>query len=147
MSAKEVLHELRTKAGLTQEELAGKVFVTRQAVSRWERGQTVPDTGTLKLLSRVFNVSINTLLGSPRQLVCQCCGMPLNDDGMISREPDGSFNEEYCKWCYADGAFVYSSKDALLDFLISHMPNPDDLPEDERRDQYAGYLSQLKHWR
>ena len=147
MSAKEVLHELRTKAGLTQEELAGKVFVTRQAVSRWERGQTVPDTGTLKLLSRVFNVSINTLLGSPRQLVCQCCGMPLNDDGMISREPDGSFNEEYCKWCYADGAFVYSSKDALLDFLIGHMPNPDDLPEDERRDQYAGYLSQLKHWR
>ena len=147
MEIKDILKKLREEKNLTQDELAERVRVTRQAVSRWETGETQPNTDTLKLLSREYNVSINTLLGSPRQLVCQCCGMPLNDDGMISREPDGSFNEEYCKWCYADGAFVYSSKDALLDFLIGHMPNPDDLPEDERRDQYAGYLSQLKHWR
>ena len=147
MEIKDILKKLREEKNLTQDELAERVRVTRQAVSRWETGETQPNTDTLKLLSREYNVSINTLLGSPRQLVCQCCGMPLNDDGMISKEPDGSFNEEYCKWCYADGAFVYSSKDALLDFLIGHMPNPDDLPEDERRDQYAGYLSQLKHWR
>ena len=147
MEIKDILKKLREEKNLTQDELAERVRVTRQAVSRWETGETQPNTDTLKLLSREYNVSINTLLGSPRQLVCQCCGMPLNDDGMISREPDGSFNEDYCKWCYADGAFVYSSKDALLDFLIGHMPNPDDLPEDERRDQYAGYLSQLKHWR
>ena len=38
MEAKEVLYSLRTKAGLSQDELAQKVFVTRQAVSRWERG-------------------------------------------------------------------------------------------------------------
>ena len=103
MSTKEILHELRTKNGLSQDDLAEKVFVTRQAVSRWENGDTVPNTETLKLLSKVYNVSINTLLGSPRQLVCQCCGMPLTEDDMISREADGSFNEDYCKWCYADG--------------------------------------------
>ena len=85
-------------------------MVTRQAVSRWENGETQPNTDTLKILSREFNISINTLLGSPRQLVCQCCGMPLSEDGMISREPDGSFNEDYCTWCYADGRFVYQSK-------------------------------------
>ena len=51
---------------------------------------------TLKLLSRFFDVSINTLLGTPRQLICQCCGMPL-EDSTLSREPDGSLNEEYCK--------------------------------------------------
>ena len=73
--------------------------------------------------------------------------MPLTDDGMISKEPDGSFNEEYCKWCYTDGEFAYKSKDTLLDYLLGHMPNPDKLSEDERRVQYDGYLSQLKHWR
>lgn len=67
MSTKDVIYELRTKNGLSQDELAEKVFVTRQAVSRWETGETVPNTETLKLLSKLFNVSINTLLGSPRQ--------------------------------------------------------------------------------
>ena len=122
-------------------------MVTRQAVSRWENGETQPGTDTLKLLSGEFDVSINTLLGSPRQLVCQCCGMPLNEDSMISKEADGSFNEDYCKWCYNDGKFAYDSKDSLLDFLISHMPNPESLPDDQRRMQYDGYLSQLKHWK
>lgn len=115
METKDVIYELRTGKGLSQEELAEKVFVTRQAVSRWETGETVPNTETLKLLSALFDVSINTLLGTPRQLICQCCGMPL-EDGITSREPDGSYNEDYCKWCYAEGAFAYQSKDALLDF-------------------------------
>ena len=132
---------------MTQEQLAERVMVSRQAVSRWENGETQPNTDTLKLLSKEFGVSINTLLGSPRQLICQCCGMPLSEDSMISREPDGSYNEEYCKWCYTDGVFAYESKDALLDFLISHMPNPENAPEEVRRSQYDLYLSQLKHWK
>ena len=105
MKEKNIIFELRTKAGLSQDELAEKVFVTRQAVSRWENGETTPNTETLKLLSRLFDVSIDTLLGSPRQLICQCCGMPLEDCN-TSREKDGMFNEEYCKWCYADGDFT-----------------------------------------
>ncbi len=146
MDIRQTLKSLREKNSLTQEQLAERVLVTRQAVSRWETGETQPNTDTLKLLSKVFDVSINTLLGSPRQLVCQCCGMPLTEDGMISREPDGSFQEEYCKWCYADGRFTYETRDALLDFLVSHMPDPEGLPEKERRARYDGYLSQLKHW-
>lgn len=105
METKDVIFKLRTKNGLSQDELAEKVYVTRQAVSRWENGETVPNIDTLKLLSQVFNVSINTLLGSPQQLVCQCCGMPLQDE-ITSKEKDGNFNEEYCKWCYADGDFT-----------------------------------------
>ena len=77
MEPYEILKTLREKRGLTQEQLAEKVLVTRQAVSRWETGETQPNTDTLKLLSREFDVSINTLLGSPRTLYCQCCGMPL----------------------------------------------------------------------
>lgn len=146
MEIKEILKGLREKNGLTQDELAEKVLVTRQAVSRWETGETQPNTETLKLLSKEYNVSINTLLGSPRQLICQCCGMPLTEDEMISREPDGVFNEDYCKWCYTDGAFVYSDKSALIDFMLGHMPNPENTPDEERRAQFDGYLSQLKHW-
>ena len=105
MQTKDVIYELRTKKGLSQEELAEKVFVTRQAVSRWETGETIPNIDVLKLLSKLFDVSINTLLGSPRELVCKCCGRPIEDCD-ISRETDGNFNEEYCEWCYAGGEFT-----------------------------------------
>ena len=63
METKDVLKDLRNKKGLSQEELADKLFVTRQAVSRWENGNTVPNADTMKLLSKFFDVSINTLLG------------------------------------------------------------------------------------
>ena len=145
MSTKDIIVELRTKNGLSQEDLAEKVFVTRQAVSRWETGETVPNTETLKLLSNLFDVSINTLLGSPRKLICQCCGMPL-EDSSISREPDGSFNEEYCKWCYADGKFAYSSVSQLTDFLAEHFSAPDRSPE-EVRSYFAQLLPTLSHWK
>ena len=147
MEMKDILKNLREKNGLTQEQMAEKLFVTRQAVSRWETGETQPNTDTLKLLSKEFNLSINTLLGSPRQLICQCCGMPLSEDELISREQNGAFNEDYCKWCYADGKFVYDSKETLLDFLIGHMPNSENLSDDERRKQFDAFLSQLKHWK
>ena len=104
MDSKEIIFQLRTKHGLSQDELAEKLYVTRQAVSRWENGETIPNIDTLKLLSELFDVSINTLLGAPRQLKCRCCGMPLEDNN-ISKESDGRFNEEYCKWCYADGEY------------------------------------------
>lgn len=147
MEVQNILKQLRENNNLTQEQMAARLMVTRQAVSRWENGETQPNTDTLKLLSSEFNVSINTLLGSPRQLVCQCCGMPLNEDSIISREKDGSYNEDYCKWCYADGEFVYKSKESLLDFLVSHMPNPENVKDEDRRGQFDLYLSQLKHWK
>ncbi|MBM6871706.1 helix-turn-helix transcriptional regulator [Pseudoflavonifractor phocaeensis] len=77
MDTKGILLELRTKCGLSQEQLAQQVYVTRQAVFRWETGETAPNTGTLTLLSKLFDVSIITPLDLPRQLICQCCGMPL----------------------------------------------------------------------
>ncbi len=145
METKDIILELRTKAGLSQDELAEKLFVTRQAVSRWENGDTVPNTETLKLLSGFFDVSINTLLGSPRRLICQCCGMPL-DDTTLSREPDGSFNEDYCKWCYNDGRFVYTDLGQLTDFLVEHMSN-ENFPPEQARAYFEAQLPKLRHWR
>lgn len=145
MEIKEILRDLRTRKGYSQEELAEKLFVTRQAVSRWETGETVPNTETLKLLSGLYDVSINTLLGSPRQLFCQCCGMPL-EDSILSREPDGALNEEYCKWCYEDGQFRYSSPEELIDFCVNHMATAD-WPAEQVRAHMEAVVPQLKHWK
>ena len=145
METKEILASLRAKRGLSQSELADRVYVTRQAVSRWETGETVPNPETLKLLSQVFDVSINTILGSPRRLICQCCGMPL-DDSSISREPDGSFNEDYCKWCYAEGRFVYTNLEELIDFLVGHMAG-EDWPADQVRAFLEQQLPLLDYWK
>ena len=145
METKDIILELRMKKGLSQDELAEKIYVTRQAVSRWENGETTPNTETLKLLSKLFDVSINTLLGSPRQLICQCRGMPL-DDATISKETDGIFNEEYCKWCYADGEYTYDNMDDLIDFCAEHMANAHFTPE-QVRIHMKNMLPKLDYWK
>lgn len=145
METKDIILELRAKKGFSQEELAERVFVTRQAVSRWETGETIPNTETLKLLSQLFDVSINTLLGSPRKLVCQCCGMPLEDCD-ISRETDGMFNEEYCKWCYADGEYMYHDMDDLIEVCIANMSNGA-FSSEQARVYLKETLPKLDYWR
>lgn len=145
METKDIILQLRTQMGLSQDALAEKIYVTRQAVSRWENGETIPNVEALKLLSQVFDVSINTLLGSPRQLVCQCCGMPL-EDATTSREPNGAFNEEYCKWCYAGGEFRYTSKEELIDFCAEHLAN-ENWPAEQVRAHMEAVVPNLKHWK
>ena len=136
---------LREKKHLTQDQLAERVMVTRQAVSRWETGETQPNTDTLKILSNVFDVSINTLLGSPRQLQCQCCGMPLEDE-IIGRNQDGTFNESYCKWCFSDGTYTYSNMDDLIRVCVPMM-----VKEGFTEDQAVTYMKQtlpkLDYWK
>lgn len=145
MNTKDVLYELRTKNGLSQDKLAEMVFVSRQAVSRWETGETVPNTETLKLLSKLFHVSINTLLGSPHPLICQCCGMPM-EDAIISRNQDGTLNEDYCQWCYANGAYTYSNMDDLIDVCVGHMVN-ESFSEEQARAYLKQTLPALDYWK
>ena len=136
MTVQNIIRNLREKHGLSQDQLAGRVMVTRQAVSRWETGETQPNTDTLKLLSKEFDVSINTLLGSPRKLICQCCGMPLSEDG----------NEDYCKWCYADGTYTYSDMDDLIDVCVGHMAN-ENFSEEQARSYMKQMLPKLDYWK
>ncbi len=145
METKDVIYGLRTKNGFSQDELAEKVFVTRQAVSRWENGETVPNTETLKLLSKLFDVSINTLLGSPQKLICQCCGMPL-EDAIIGKDKDGTPNESYCKWCYADGTYTYSDMDELINVCVPHMVN-ESFSEEKARAYMKQMLPKLDYWK
>ena len=95
MTTQEILKNIREKHNLTQDQMAERIHVTRQAVSRWETGETQPNTEMLKVPSRDF----------------------------------------------------YADKNTLLDFLLSHMPNPENMPEAERRKFFDSHLSQLKHWK
>ena len=146
MNTKDVIYELRAKAGLSQDELAEKVFVTRQAVSRWENGETVPNTETLKLLSKLFNVSINTLLGTPHRQICQCCGMPLDDAELFGKNVDGSVNSNYCKWCYADGTYTYHDMDDLIRVCVKNMVG-ESFTEEQARTYMEQLLPQLDYWK
>ncbi|KIO93994.1 Transcriptional regulator xre family [Levilactobacillus brevis] len=56
------LSQLRRQAGLSQEQLASQVFVTRQSVSKWEQGETTPDLDTLISLATVLGVSLDELV-------------------------------------------------------------------------------------
>lgn len=56
------LKKYRKEANITQDELATKLFVTRQAISKWESGDSTPDLGNLIKLTDIFNVSLDTLV-------------------------------------------------------------------------------------
>ncbi len=62
MTLAEKLKEARKNAGLTQIELAEKMCVSRQAITKWETGKGIPDVDNLKVISKVLNVSIDFLL-------------------------------------------------------------------------------------
>ena len=153
MEIKEILLDLRKRSGLTQEAMAEKLFVTRQAVSRWETGETTPNTETLKLLSKEFNVSINSLLGEPQQLYCQSCSMPLNDIDELGTDADGGITLDFCVHCYSDGTFnqnigLEEMVEINLQFLDSfNAQNGTSLTEDEARVLYREHLATLKRWK
>ena len=62
MTTAEIIKELRHNVNMTQDEMAQALFVTRQAVSRWENGDTTPNLETLKQISKMFGISLNHLL-------------------------------------------------------------------------------------
>ena len=64
MTIGETIQRLRTKRRLSQEQLAELVGVSRQAVSKWEVGDAVPDTDKLVPLARALKISVDELLGN-----------------------------------------------------------------------------------
>lgn len=63
------LVELRKKNNLSQEALAGKLGISRQAVSKWERAEASPDTDNLILLARLYGVSLDELLKTDEEIL------------------------------------------------------------------------------
>lgn len=144
MNFKDNFTALRKKAGLSQNEIAEKLFVTRQAVSRWEQGDTVPEIETLQAISTLFGVTINDLLGYPTNLACQSCGMPISPEQM-GRHKDGTLNEHYCRWCWDGGAFSKDcSMEEMVEWCLPHMPFGD--PESNRK-FLTDLLPTLDRWK
>lgn len=139
----DILLELRKKHNLTQDEMAEKVMVTRQAVSRWENGETVPNADTLKIISRFFGVSINKLLGQTQNTTCQVCGSPL-DDNSYSREADGSVNDAYCRWCYIDGIHKYHDPEEVVADVV---PRWNWGTQEKMSEWLRNKLKELDYWK
>ena len=143
MKFKDIFTDLRKKAGPSHNEIAEKLFVTRQAVSRWEQGGTVPENETLQAISKLFNVTINDLLGYPTDLRCQSCGMPLTPEQM-GQGPDGTLNQHYCKWCWDNGDFLRDcTLEEMVEQCLPHMPGD---PE-ANRTYMTELLPTLDRWK
>lgn len=69
MNLKDKLIKLRKDNNLTQDELAEKLYISRQTISNWENGKTYPDIETLILISNKFNISLDYLLKEDKELV------------------------------------------------------------------------------
>ncbi len=146
MEFKDHFLKLRERRGLSQQEVAEQLNVTRQAVSRWERGETTPNVDTLKQISRLMDVSLNTLLGCPRELYCQSCGMPLEDE-FLGRGSDGALNEKFCKWCYDEGHFLSDcTMEEMQEQCVSIMVQQG-VEENAARQHMASILPQLERWK
>lgn len=69
MEFNEKLQELRRQKGLTQEELAASLYVSRAAISKWESGRGYPNIESLKGIARLFSVTVDELLSTDRVLI------------------------------------------------------------------------------
>lgn len=144
---KEVLSQLRRDRGLTQEELAAKLFVTRQAVSRWETGETTPSIDMTKLLATVLEVPVSCLLEMPEHF-CQSCGMPISDPTMQGTEADGSPSRDFCVYCYADGVFTYEADlDDMIEGCAPFLMEQTGMTRDEAVSLMGAMLPNLKRWK
>lgn len=150
MPLKDTLLALRKTQGLTQDEMAQRLSVTRQAVSRWETGDTAPGIDTLKLIAATFGVSVAQILELPEHNACQSCGMPLADESLLGTEEDGSPSVHFCKWCYADGGYLEGgiTVDEMVDVCIGHMVAPDSgFTEEQAREHMERLLPTLDRWK
>lgn len=147
MALKDVLAQTRKEKGLTQEELARKVFVTRQAVSRWETGETTPSIDMTKLLASVLDVPVMYLLDLPQEPSCQCCGTPFSVPNMDKgTNTDGTQNPDYCKWCYDEGTFTYKTMDEVIETSAPYLAEASGMSLDEAISFMGALLPTLGHW-
>lgn len=81
--------------------------------------------------------------------VCQSCGMPMTEEGLFGTNTDGTKNEDYCCYCYVNGAF---GKDETLEEMIAScapimVQEGEFKTEEEAKKMLQEYLPQLKRWK
>lgn len=152
METKNVIIDIRKKHGLSQDEMAAKLFVTRQAVSRWEKGETIPNIETLKKISIDFKVPANVLLNLPSEPICQSCGMDLKAIEDFGTNCNDNIHTDYCKYCFINGAF--SNERTIDEMVESNLRFLDEYNKEkglsftpeQARTELRQHLSTLKRW-
>ena len=141
------IQSARRKSGLTQEQLAAKVYVTRQAVSRWETEESEPGIDMRKLLASVLNVPITSLLDLPDAPACQCCGTPFDVPNMpFGTNADGTENPDYCGWCYQNGEFTSSGLDEIIERNVPYLMQATNYSAEEAVSFMGAVLPTIKRW-
>ncbi|NLI22827.1 MAG: transcriptional regulator [Clostridiales bacterium] len=82
--------------------------------------------------------------------LCQSCGMPMGDtDELYGTEKDGAKSPDYCRYCYADGAFLADcTMDQMIDFCVKPMvENSPGMTEPIAREMMKGFFPTLKRWK
>ena len=149
MAIKDVIADIRREAGITQEEMARRLYVTRQAVSRWEQGETTPGIDMVKLICVTFGVPLERFFDMPMSYYCQCCSMPIPDEEMHGTEADGSRSADFCKYCYDHGDFTAKgmTMDEFIEATAPMEAKALGVSLDEAVSLMATLLPHLKRWR
>ena len=126
MSIGQVIKVVREERGLTQSQFAHELFVTQQALSRWEKGTADPNNG-----------------------FCQSCAMPFYRPEDHGTEPDGTRSGDYCNYCYDDGVFLqdYANSDELVAACAPMMAESCHISVEQAEDCMSALLPNLKRWR
>lgn len=107
----ERLYKCRKAMGYSQEELAEKIGVSRQAISKWERGESSPDTDNLIALSRLYNITIDELINSNT----------VPDKGKV-QEQEQEHKNESSHVSFKNGIHVHNGDDDVdIDFSGIHV--------------------------
>lgn len=122
------LQQLRKNNNLSQEELAEKIGVSRQAVSKWERAEASPDTENLILLSRLYNISLDELLLADSKPVSE--GISLKKDNY--KEPACVRTREMRPDNYTDEE-IYPNRETVHNSIPQGAPFGADISEEESR--------------
>jgi len=118
---------LRKKNGYSQEDLADKIGVSRQAVSKWERAESSPDTDNLIALARLYNVSLDELLyaekaeASPKEATVNEPGTPGNNNNNNNNDNNDHKFRDDNRHRTGMAAFPYPIVAVILFFLIGYI--------------------------
>ena len=111
MKFSEKLKSIRTRLELSQDDLASIINVSRQAITKWETGVGLPDIENLKVLSKLFNLPIDTLLDDENTLPQLTMTIDLDKNEYSSKL--GSYKEILEKYFKNDEVFVLSTSKKL----------------------------------
>lgn len=149
MAMSDIISGIRTEKGLTQQEMARELFVTRQAVSRWETGETTPGIDMVKLICVTYGVPLERFFEMPMSYYCQCCSMPIPDPELHGTEADGAASDAYCKFCFQEGEFTFKAADMdeFIEGTAQFEANALGVSREEAVSLMATMLPHLERWR